>query len=85
MGDVGQPVESWLNFWFLKMIQNLLVQAGRYQQLNKRQFQATIRKMIDTCDKKGFSFVRDKKMRLAYFSISAYFIVNKLYMKIKGL
>lgn len=85
MGDVGQPVEPWLNFWFLKMIQNLLVQAGRYQQLNKRQFQATIRKMIDTCDKKGFSFVRDKKMRLAYFSISAYFIVNKLYMKIKGL
>ncbi len=85
MGDVGQPVEPWLNFWFLKMIQNLLVQAGRYQQLNKRQFQITIRKMIDACDKKGFSFVRDKKMRLAYFSISAYFIVNKLYMKKKGL
>ena len=41
--------------------------------------------MIDACDKKGFSFVRDKKMRLAYFSISAYFIVNKLYMKIKDL
>lgn len=85
MDMVGQGVEPWWNHWIMKMVQNLLVQAGRYQELDKRQFQKTIRKMLDACADKGFSFVHDKKMRLAYRSVTAYFWVNKLYLKLKSL
>jgi len=85
MDMVGQGVEPWWNHWIMKMVQNLLVQAGRYPELDKRQFQKTIRKMLSACADKGFSFVHDKKMRLAYRSVTAYFWVNKLYLKLKSL
>lgn len=85
MDLVGQKVEPWWNHWLMKMVQNLLVQAGRYQNLDKRQFQKTIREILNACADKGFSFVHGKKMWLVYRSITAYFWVNKLYLKLKGL
>ena len=85
MDMVGQKAEPWWNHWVMKMMQNLLAQAGRYHELDKRQFQKTIRKMLNACADKGFSFVHDKKMRLAYRSVTVYFRVNKLYLKLKRL
>ena len=82
---VGQEPESWLNHWFLKMIQNLLVNASQYPDLDKAQFQNTIRKMLYACKVKGFALVNDKKMKLAAWNVSAYFLINKLYLRFKGL
>lgn len=85
MEVVGQKVEPWLDYWFLKMIQNLLVNASQYRNLNKRKFQDTIKSMLDACASKGFPFVNDKRMKLARRSVSAYFLINKIYLKLKGL
>lgn len=85
MDKVGISTESWLNYWFMKMIQNLLVNASQYPQLDRRQFQNTVGKMLQACKDKGFTFVNDKKMRLAGWNVSVYFLVNRLYLKIKGL
>ena len=85
MDAVGQKVEPWLDYWFLKMIQNLLVNASQYRNLDRKQFQETINAMLEACANKGFSFVNDRKMKLARWNVSAYFLINKIYLKLKGL
>jgi putative glycosyltransferase len=85
MDKVGISTESWLNYWFMKMIQNLLVNASQYPQLDRREFQNTVGKMLQACKDKGFTFVYGKKMRLAGWNVSVYFLVNKLYLKLKGI
>lgn len=85
MDKVGISIEPWLNYWFMKMIQNLLVNASQYPQLDRREFQNTVRKMLQACKDKGFTFVYGKKMRLAGWNVSVYFLVNKLYLKLKGI
>lgn len=85
MDKVGISIEPWLNYWFMKMIQNLLVNASQYPQLDRREFQNTVGKMLQACKDKGFTFVYGKKMRLAGWNVSVYFLVNKLYLKLKGI
>lgn len=84
MKVVGQKPEPWINYWFMKMIQNLLVNASQYTALDKRNFQKTIRDMLHASKACGLTFVANRKMRLAAWNVSAYFALNKLYMKIKA-
>lgn len=85
MKKVGQKPEPWINYWFMKMLQNLLVNAFQYADLDKRIFQKIVREMLHACRACGLTFVDSRKMRLAAYNVSVYFILNKLYMKVKSM
>lgn len=77
--------EPWYDYRIMKLLQNLLYSASLVQNLDARDFQRTIRDVVAVYKRQDFPFVQNKKIRLATWSVKAYFLVNKYYLKLKGI
>ena len=77
--------EPWLEIRIRQMFQNLLYSAALVKGVDKKALQSTIRQLLDTWSKQGFAFPKSPKMKLAHWSVTAYFIANKLYLNLKGI
>ena len=77
--------EPWYDYRIMKLLQNLLYSASLVQNLNTKGFQKTIRDVVTIYKRQDFPFVQNKKIRLATWSVKAYFLFNKYYLKLKGI
>ena len=77
--------EPWLEVRIQQMFQNLLYSASLVGDVDRRSLQATIRRLLDAYLGLGFSFPRSAKMKLAHWSVGAYFVLNRVYLRVKGL
>ena len=81
----GAKPEPWFDYRIRKLLQNLLYSASLVPQLCTKKFQETVRNIVSTYRMLGFPFVENKKIRLAEWSVKTYFLVNKVYLKFKGI
>ena len=77
--------EAWYDYRIMKLLQNLLYSASLVNGLDVKTLQGQVKKVISTFRALGFPFVNNKKIRLAEWSVRGYFMLNKIYLKIKGL
>lgn len=83
--DENVKPEPWLEMRIQQMFQNLLYSASLVKGVNKKTLQSTVRQFLDVWSNQGFEFPKSAKMKLAHWSVIAYFIINKLYLRIKGI
>ena len=76
--------EPWYDYRIMKLLQNLLYSASLVQNLDTRDFQRTIRDVVDIYKRQDFPFVQNMKICLATLSVKAYFMFNKFYLRLKG-
>ena len=74
--------EPWLDLRIMKLFQNLLYSASQMPNLNTKLLKNTIRNVMATYCRLGFSFTKKAKYKLAVYSINSFFLLNKLYLKI---
>lgn len=79
-----QPV-AWLEVRMQQMFQNLLYSASLVKDIDLKIFQSTIRILLTDFNNYGFTFPNNSKMRLAYWSVKTYFVINKAFLKAKGI
>ena len=77
--------EPWLEMRIQQMFQNLLYSASLVKGVNKKALQSTVRQFLDAWSKQGFAFPKSSKMKLAHLSVNAYFIINRIYLRMKGI
>lgn len=77
--------EPWLELRIQQMFQNLLYSASLVKDVNKKKLQATVRHLLAEYRKQGFFFPCSCKMRLAYLNVNIYFVLNKMYLRAKGI
>lgn len=75
----------WLNIRLEMLMKNLLYSASLVKELNRMNFQKRVREIAKLYRKINFTCFEGKKIKLAYLSISVYFIANKMYLKMKGI
>ena len=83
--DENVKPEPWLEMRIQQMFQNLLYSASLVKGVNKKALQSTVRQFLDAWSKQGFAFPKSSKMKLAHWSVAAYFVFNKIYLKLKGI
>ena len=83
--DENVKTEPWLEMRIQQMFQNLLYSASLVKGVNKKALQSTVRQFLDAWSNQGFAFPKSSKMKLAHWSVAAYFITNRVYLKLKGI
>ena len=83
--DENVKPEPWLEMRIQQMFQNLLYSASLVKGVNKKALHSTVRQLLDAWSKQGFAFPKSSKMKLAHWSVAAYFVFNKIYLKLKGI
>lgn len=77
--------EPWLDMRIQQMFQNLLYSASLVKEVEMKVLQATIRSLLLAFREQGFNFPKMAKMKLAYGSVNTYFVLNRVYLKLKGI
>jgi len=77
--------EPWFDYRIMKLLQNLLYSASLVPDLNTKNFQNVIRETVAVYKRQQFPFVNNKKIRLAIWSVKVYFLLNKFYLRLKGI
>ena len=77
--------EPWLDMRIQQMFQNLLYSASLVKEVEMKVLQATIRSSLLAFREQGFNFPKMAKMKLAYGSVNTYFVLNRVYLKLKGI
>ena len=83
--DENVKPEPWLEMRIQQMFQNLLYSASLVKGVNKKALQSTVRQFLDAWINQGFAFPKSSKMKLAHWSVTAYFITNMVYLRMKGI
>ena len=83
--DENVKPEPWLEMRIQQMFQNLLYSASLVKGVNKKVLHSTVRQLLDDWSKQGFAFPKSSKMKLAHLSVNAYFIINRIYLRMKGI
>ena len=83
--DENVKPEPWLEMRIQQIFQNLLYSASLVNGVNKKALQQTVRRLFDAWREEGFTFPDSVKMKLAHWSVTAYFVFNKIYLKLKGI
>lgn len=83
--DENVKPEPWLEMRIQQIFQNLLYSASLVKGVNKKVLHSTVRQLLDDWSKQGFAFPNSAKMKLAHWSVTAYFVFNKIYLKLKGI
>lgn len=83
--DENVKPEPWLEMRIQQIFQNLLYSASLVNGVNKKALQQTVRRLLDAWREEGFTFPDSVKMKLAHWSVTAYFVFNKIYLKLKGI
>lgn len=77
--------EPWYDYRIMKMLQNLLYSASLVKDIEYKAFQTRIRRIIKQFRELEFGRFYSLKIRIAYYDIRLYLLLNKMYLKIKGL
>lgn len=77
--------EPWLEMRIQQIFQTLLYSASLVESVDKKKLQATVRHLLAEYRKQGFFFPCSCKMRLAYLNVNIYFVLNKMYLRAKGI
>mgnify|MGYP006794204797 FL=1 len=83
--DENVKPEPWLEMRIQQMFQNLLYSASLVKGVNKKALHSTVCQLLDDWSKQGFAFPNSAKMKLAHLSVNAYFIINRIYLRMKGI
>lgn len=83
-GENVKP-EPWLEMRISQMFQNLLYSASLVEGVDVKSLQSAVRQLLDAYRLYGFAFPKKAKMKLAYWSVKTYFVVNGVYLKLKGI
>lgn len=83
--DENVKSEPWLEMRIQQIFQNLLYSASLVKGVNKKALHSTVCQLLDDWSKKGFAFPKSSKMKLAHLSVNAYFIINRIYLRMKGI
>ena len=83
--DENVKPEPWLEMRIQQMFQNLLYSASLVKGVNKKTLHSTVCQLLDDWSKQGFAFPNIAKMKLAHWSVNAYFIINRIYLRMKGI
>lgn len=83
--DENVKPEPWLEMRIQQMFQNLLYSASLVKGVNKKALHTTVRQLLNAWSNQGFAFPKSSKMKLAHWSVAAYFITNRVYLKLKGI
>lgn len=83
--DENVKSEPWLEMRIQQMFQNLLYSASLVKEINKKALQSTVRQFLEAWSNQGFAFPKSSKMKLAHLSVNAYFIINRIYLRMKGI
>lgn len=83
--DENVKPEPWLEMRIQQMFQNLLYSASLVKEINKKALQSTVRQFLEAWSNQGFAFPECSKMKLAHWSVTAYFLINRVYLRIKGI
>lgn len=76
-------VESWLYGRISRMVRTLLYSASNINNIKKREIKKKLNNIASKYESIGFNCFNDKKIILARINITLYFLLNKLYLKIK--
>ena len=81
----GEQVKSepWLEMRIRQMFQNLLYSASLVADVDVRELQTMVRHLLDAYRMQDFAFPKAAKMKLAYWSVKAYFVLNRVYLRLK--
>lgn len=83
--NIGIKSEPWLDFRIMKLFQNLLYSASLVRNLDTKNFQMLVRTIMAEYRSVHFSFVQKIKYRVADADIKLYFLLNRIYLKIRVL
>lgn len=83
--DENVKPEPWLEMRIQQMFQNLLYSASLVKVVDIKVLQAMVRRLLVAYREQGFNFPKMPKMKLAYGSVKAYFVLNRMYLKLKGI
>ena len=83
--DENVKSEPWLEMRIQQMFQNLLYSASLVKEINKKALQSTVRQFLEAWSNQGFAFPECSKMKVAHWSVTAYFLINRVYLRIKGI
>lgn len=76
--------EPWLEFRIAAMMRSLLYAASLTEGIDRRSTKHRLREVMKKYAASGFKCVNSPKLRLARINLTAYFIINHIYLHIKG-
>lgn len=79
------PAEEWLQNRFQIMIRSLLYAASQIHNLNKKEIKAKLNRLAIQYEQCGINCFRSNKIMLARKNLTLYFLLNKYYLKIRGI
>lgn len=82
--DHGAVSEVWIDKRLEMLMKNLLYSASLVKDLKYMSFQNDIRRLICMYREMEFTCFDGIKIRLAYYNVKLYFIMNKIWLKLKG-
>ena len=79
-----QP-DEWLQNRLLIMTRSLLYAASQVHNLNKKDIKVKLNQLANQYEQYGINSFNNKKIQLARKNLTLYFLLNKYYLKIKGI
>lgn len=85
INDKQISAEEWLHNRIQIMIRSLLYAASQIHNVNKREIKAKLNRLAIQYEQCGINCFRSNKIMLARKNLTLYFLLNKYYLKIKGI
>ena len=79
---VQQP---WIAFKMANMMRNILYSSSLVKSIDRAWLQTEVRRIMDLWRSCGRPFDTSRRLRLAYWDIRAYWFLNRIYLKVRGL
>lgn len=76
--------EPWLDLRIKMLFQNLLYSASQVCRLEITTFQKVVNDIVNGFRSQGLLFTQSIKVRLAVGNLKLYFLLNKIYLRLKG-
>ena len=77
--------EKWLQNRILIMTRSLLYAASQVHDLNKQDVKVKLNQLANQYEQVGINSFNNKKIQLARKNLTLYFLLNKYYLKVKGI
>lgn len=77
--------EKWLQNRILIMTRSLLYAASQVHDLNKKDVKVKLNQLANQYEQVGINSFNNKKIQLARKNLTLYFLLNKYYLKVKGI
>lgn len=85
INDKQIPAEEWLHNRIQIMIRSLLYAASQIHNLDKKEIKAKLNRLAIQYEQCGINCFKSNKIMLARKNLTLYFLLNKYYLKIKGI